>query len=476
MGPYLGDGHNDCGEGGANGIGHYVDENHAVIDSNVFPAPEDDTTPWPGSNDFTCDTPGGLSCGPHEVVVTITDVAGNTTTESKIIEIDDCTPPETVDDAPDGWQNSDVDVTLTCSDTGSGCASTTYEVDGGATQTGNTVSLTTEGTHTITYRSTDNDGNVEATNTVTVMIDKTPPVITTSGDDTVEATGPDGATVDYSSDASDALSGVLAGSLSCNPPSGSSFPLGETTVSCTADDIAGNTGTASLTITVVDTTAPVVTYDAPTGTIITDDDPIVTATATDAVGVTSAMISIDGGAPTVCTVVDGAISCPTSGLEYGWHDIVITASDAAGNVGITTGLFCKSSGAPYLDIVCTGFNYAWDGEKWLLGAFYNFSSDVAPGAYNVVITEETAGSNMGPLTFVGYSTNPTPPGTPVYDYPDGVISLPHTLGDVLPGAPVEVVVWYEYIYGITALNTQVTACADDQCGNTYFEAPVDPLG
>jgi hypothetical protein len=38
--------------------------------------------------------------------------------------------------------------------------------------------------------------------------------------------------------------------ISCNPPSGSTFPMGSTEVQCTATDEAGNTGTASFMITV----------------------------------------------------------------------------------------------------------------------------------------------------------------------------------------------------------------------------------
>ena len=44
----------------------------------------------------------------------------------------------------------------------------------------------------------------------------------------------------------------------CSPPSGSTFPLGTTTVTCSATDTNGNTGTATFTITIVDQTAPTV--------------------------------------------------------------------------------------------------------------------------------------------------------------------------------------------------------------------------
>lgn len=45
--------------------------------------------------------------------------------------------------------------------------------------------------------------------------------------------------------------------VSCDHPSGSTFPLGTTTVTCTATDNAGNSSTASFTVTVNDATAPV---------------------------------------------------------------------------------------------------------------------------------------------------------------------------------------------------------------------------
>ena len=50
--------------------------------------------------------------------------------------------------------------------------------------------------------------------------------------------------------------------VSCTPASGATFPLGATTVSCTATDTRGNSGAASFTVTVTDTTGPVVTVPA----------------------------------------------------------------------------------------------------------------------------------------------------------------------------------------------------------------------
>ena len=53
----------------------------------------------------------------------------------------DATTPVTSDDAPGGWQNSAVTVKLSVNETGSGVASTVYRVDGGAFQSGTSVSI-----------------------------------------------------------------------------------------------------------------------------------------------------------------------------------------------------------------------------------------------------------------------------------------------------------------------------------------------
>ena len=96
----------------------------------------------------------------------------------------------------------------------------------------------------------------EFVQTVEITVnDVTPPVVTVESK-TVEATGPSGATVSYTSSATDNVDGPLT--PACAPASGSLFGLGATTVTCAATDAAGNTGTGTGTITVVDTTPPTV--------------------------------------------------------------------------------------------------------------------------------------------------------------------------------------------------------------------------
>ena len=93
------------------------------------------------------------------------------------------------------------------------------------------------------------------------VFDTTPPVLSLPANITTEATGPAGATVPYTASASDTGgSGVAA--MSFLPASGSTFPIGTTTVGASATDNAGNTATGTFTLTVEDTTAPTASVPA----------------------------------------------------------------------------------------------------------------------------------------------------------------------------------------------------------------------
>ena len=81
----------------------------------------------------------------------------------------------------DSWYTTDVTVTITPADATSGAASTVYCTDTSnecTPETSYTVALTisTDGTNYIRYFSTDNAGNVQATQILTIKLDKTDPV------------------------------------------------------------------------------------------------------------------------------------------------------------------------------------------------------------------------------------------------------------------------------------------------------------
>lgn len=75
-----------------------------------------------------------------------------------------------------GWHASDVTVTLTATDEGSGVEQTGYSLDGTTWHVyGGPITLLTEGATTLSYFSTDQAGNQEETKTETIRIDKTAP-------------------------------------------------------------------------------------------------------------------------------------------------------------------------------------------------------------------------------------------------------------------------------------------------------------
>ncbi len=112
------------------------------------------------------------------------------------------------------------------------------------------------GTTTVTATATDAAGN-KTTGTFTVtVVDTTPPIIVPLDNLVLEAAGPSGAGATFAGDAVDTVDGTVPVTFSI--PSGSTFPLGTTTITATATDAAGNTASSTFTVTVVDTTPPAI--------------------------------------------------------------------------------------------------------------------------------------------------------------------------------------------------------------------------
>jgi hypothetical protein len=164
-----------------------------------------------------------------------------------------------------------------------------------------------------------------ATFTVNVAspADTVAPVIDAHADVTAEATSNSGATVTYTApNAVDNVDGTFA--ATCSPASGTTFALGNTTVTCNAQDAAGNNATpTTFVVHVVDTTAPVIAAHAD-----------VTAEAT---GPTGAIVNYTS--PATSDAVDGAgvATCSlASGTLFALGDTTVNcdAQDAAGNNAI----------------------------------------------------------------------------------------------------------------------------------------------
>jgi uncharacterized membrane protein len=101
----------------------------------------------------------------------------------------------------------------------------------------------------VTCSSTDTHNNTGSATFMVTVVDTTPPVLTLPQNITIDATSPAGAAVTFAAYANDTVSGIVA--VACLPASGATFPIGTTTVNCSAQDGSGNTATGAFTITVL---------------------------------------------------------------------------------------------------------------------------------------------------------------------------------------------------------------------------------
>ena len=133
-----------------------------------------------------------------------------------------------------------------------GIAGTFSNMDSIANPTAATVTLTltniTPAQNGNAYRAVFTNSAGSTTTTAATLTVYSLPVLTLPANITVPATGKTGATVIYSATANDAVDGALT--PVCAPPSGSTFPIGVTTVTGAATNAGGLTATGSFTVTV----------------------------------------------------------------------------------------------------------------------------------------------------------------------------------------------------------------------------------
>jgi hypothetical protein len=249
----------------------------------------------------------------------VSDLAGNSVSRTVDGIKIDRHAPATQAQAASGWQRTDVTVVLTASDNLSGVDATRYRVDGGAVQTGTTVSVSAEGSHDVTYWSADRAGNVETASTVTVLVDKSDPTITGAATTQPNANGWYRTPPTVAFQCADAVSGLAT----CQPDAVLSAQ-GANSVTGTAVDNAGNRASITVSGIKVDTVSPVVGVG----------------------GVVDGAVYTLGSVPTVTTSVTDATSGPagaatytrTGGQPNGVGTFVVTAaaSDKAGNTGTRT--------------------------------------------------------------------------------------------------------------------------------------------
>ncbi|QSX77819.1 HYR domain-containing protein [Agrilutibacter solisilvae] len=181
------------------------------------------------------------------------------------------------------------------------------------------------GTTNVSCYAIDGHGNASASQQFTVtVVDSTPPTLTVPASFTREATGPNGAHASFVATAHDLVDGDLT--PVCSPASGAQFGLGGTTVTCNVADSHGNAAAAkSFTVTVVDTTRPVLS-----GLVDIAVNAAGNSQATVNYTMPTATDLVDADVPVQCTPPPGTFPMGTTVVQC-------SATDDAGNTA--TGSF-----------------------------------------------------------------------------------------------------------------------------------------
>jgi hypothetical protein len=332
---------------------------HTIIGSGgdvTIPAPADH------SND-----------GTHTISFAATDNAGNVESPANAVNVKiDTTKPTTAlattPSAPDGangwFRQASVDFALSASDGSSGVATTFYTIDGGAAQAyGGSVTIGTQGDHTITFWSLDNAGNVEGGHTAHIKVDNVNPSTSIA----FSPTSPDGAngwyvsTPAFSLSASDSTSGVASTSYQQDGGSTQAYSAavsiadGQHAITYWSTDSAGNEETHHTSATVkVDTVDPTGGITAPTDGANVRQTIAVSSNSADATsGVASARFQrsphnaatwTDIGAPDSSSPY--SVGLDTTALTDGLYDLRVITTDNAGRTTTSSSVTIRVDNTP----------------------------------------------------------------------------------------------------------------------------------
>jgi cytochrome c len=240
--------------------------------------------------------------------------------------------------AVEGWYTGPATVALAATDNegGSGVARTEYQLDGATTWTAYTepIAVAGDGTHEVRFRSVDEAGNVEATKSTAVKIDTIAPVTTATFAPPSDGGWHAGA-IPVTLASTDAGSGVdkIEWSLDGGPWTPYTQPVdvtgnGEHELLYRAVDKAGNAETLKSAVVRIDGDKPTVLISGiADGQLYGDSQDVrVTFQAVDPTsGIQSVVGKLDGKA-----YQSGTLQVMYD-LTLGVHELVVTATDKAGN-------------------------------------------------------------------------------------------------------------------------------------------------
>ena len=298
------------------------------------------------------------SSGAHTLTAVARDAAGNTATSIGIaVSVDNLAPAVAITAPSGGSVRGTTTVSASASDN-VGVVGVQFRLDGVNLGTEDTTSpyglswnttTASNGSHTLTAVARDAVGNTTTSAGVTVTVDNLAPAVAIAA--------PTGGTVSgttiVSANASDNVGVVgvqfrldganLSAEDTTSPYSVSwdttTASAGSHTLVAVARDAAGNTTTsATVTVTVSnDATPPSVSITAPGGGTIVAGTTIVSASASDNVGVTGVQFLVDGAAlGAEDTTAPYSVSWDTTTVAAGSHTVSAVARDGAANTATAT--------------------------------------------------------------------------------------------------------------------------------------------
>jgi hypothetical protein len=173
---------------------------------------------------------------------------------------------------------------------------------------------------TRTWTVTDACGNTATCSQMITLVDTTRPEIVCPANITSLCAGRAGTGISFTAAATDI--GEASPLVTCNPPSGSIFSLGVTTVSCVAFDASGNQSECGFTVTVADPLPPEIVCPASFAVL---EDPAGEGMALISYPAPSASDNCDASPQIVCDPPSGSI------LPVGEHLVNCTATDGSAN-------------------------------------------------------------------------------------------------------------------------------------------------
>ncbi|MFM8659406.1 MAG: HYR domain-containing protein, partial [Candidatus Nitrosotenuis sp.] len=259
------------------------------------------------------DAPTFFPLGQTTITWTGVDASGNNSTINQVINIVDTTAPTL--SAPSGVTQEAKGKTGNVVSLGEPVAT---DATGISSISNDAPADYPFGTTIVTWTANDNHGNsVTKTQNITI-IDTTKPTISAPANVKFEATAESGNIVELGQPKTADL--VEVSSVTNDAPE--SFKLGDTTVTWTATDTSGNTNTATQTISVVDTTAPVISVPADF--------------TQEATSKSETSVTIGKADATDAIKVDSITSDAPKSFPLGETTVTWTATDSSGNISTAT--------------------------------------------------------------------------------------------------------------------------------------------